>query len=140
VEPKRARQLSSAYPHRRAELKQVPLTAIRQWRILKHAVRGDAYFLKLIRQALHDDEYRTLQVALLLRPEQGALIPGTGSLHKIRWGGKGHGKSGGFRLIYYWDKGSQAFYMLYLYPKNEQENFTPQQAKILRQLVEKEFR
>jgi mRNA-degrading endonuclease RelE of RelBE toxin-antitoxin system len=97
-------------------------------------------FSKLIRQALHDDEYRTLQAALLLRPEQGTLMPGTGGLRKIRWGGKGHGKSGGFRLIYYWDKRSETFYMLYLYPKNEQESLTSQQAKFLRRLVEKEFK
>jgi mRNA-degrading endonuclease RelE of RelBE toxin-antitoxin system len=97
-------------------------------------------FTKAIRAALQDDEYRTLQTALLLRPEQGALIPGTGGLRKIRWGGKGHGKRGGYRLIYYWDKGSATFYMLYLYPKNEQDNLTPQQTKLLRQLVQKEFK
>ena len=97
-------------------------------------------FTKSVRAALEDEEYRTLQTALMLRPEQGAVIPGTGGLRKIRWGGKGHGKRGGYRLIYYWDRGSDTFYMLYLYPKNEQENLTNQQARILRQLVEKEFK
>jgi mRNA-degrading endonuclease RelE of RelBE toxin-antitoxin system len=66
-------------------------------------------FTKLIKRSFHDDEYRTLQAALLLRPEQGRLMPGTGGLRKIRWGGKGHGKSGGFRIIYFWDKGSETF-------------------------------
>ena len=97
-------------------------------------------FTKAVRSALTEDGYRMLQAALLLRPEQGPLIPGTGGLRKIRWSGKGHGKSGGYRAIYYWDRGSETFYMLYIYPKNEQENLTPHQVKLLSQLVRKEFK
>ncbi len=97
-------------------------------------------FTKIANQSLHDDEYRLLQTALVLRPEQGALIPGTGGLRKLRWGGKGHGKRGGYRVIYYWERPSDTIYMLYLYPKNEQEDLTAQQTKILRQLVEREFK
>lgn len=97
-------------------------------------------FTKTVKLALSDDEYRTLQTALMLRPEQGALIRGTGGLRKIRWGGKGQGKRGGYRIIYYWDKSSDAFYMLYIYPKNVQEDLTPKQSKLLGQLVRKEFK
>jgi len=99
-----------------------------------------AVFTRIVKSALPDDDYRTLQTVLLLRPEQGALIPGTGGLRKIRWGGKGHGKRGGYRVIYYWDRESETFYMLYLYPKNEQEDLTDRQAKLLSQLVRKEFK
>jgi mRNA-degrading endonuclease RelE of RelBE toxin-antitoxin system len=97
-------------------------------------------FTKAVRSALSDEEYRTLQTALMLRPEQGALIRGTGGLRKIRWGGKGHGKSGGYRLVYYWDKRTDAFYMLYIYPKNLQEDLTPKQSKLLGRLVREEFK
>jgi mRNA-degrading endonuclease RelE of RelBE toxin-antitoxin system len=96
-------------------------------------------FTKALRAALPDEEYRILQAALLLRPEQGALIPGTHGLRKLRWGGKGHGKRGGYRLIYYWDPRSETFYMLFVYPKNEQEDLTAHQRKVLAQLVRKEF-
>jgi mRNA-degrading endonuclease RelE of RelBE toxin-antitoxin system len=99
-----------------------------------------AVFTRMVKSALPDDDYRTLQTVLLLRPEQGALIPGTGGLRKIRWGGKGHGKRGGYRVIYYWDRNSETFYMLYMYPKNEQEDLTDRQAKLLGQLVRKEFK
>ena len=97
-------------------------------------------FTKAIRVALPDEEYRTLQTALMLRPEQGMVIPGTDGLRKIRWSGKGHGKRGGYRAIYYWEKRSDSFYMLYIYPKNEQEDLTPKQTRLLGQLVLKEFR
>jgi len=97
-------------------------------------------FTKELRAAIDDDEYQALQTALLLRPEQGRLIPKTGGLRKIGWTGKGHGKSGGYRIIYYWDKGTETVYMLCLYAKNKQENLTAQQAKLLSRLVEEEFK
>jgi mRNA-degrading endonuclease RelE of RelBE toxin-antitoxin system len=99
-----------------------------------------AVFTRIVKSALPDDDYRTLQTVLLLRPEQGALIPGTGGLRKIRWGGKRHGRRGGYRVRYYWDRNSETFYMLYMYPKNEQEDLTDRQAKLLGQLVRKEFK
>jgi hypothetical protein len=43
-------------------------------------------------------------------------------------------------VIYYWDDKSETFYMLYIYPKNEQEKLTPQQTRALAELVRKEFR
>ena len=42
-----------------------------------------------------DGDYRALQSSLLLRPEQGPVIPGSGGLRKVRWGSQGKGKRGG---------------------------------------------
>jgi len=42
-------------------------------------------FTKQVQASLADDEYKSLQIALLLRPEQGAVIQGSGGLRKIRW-------------------------------------------------------
>jgi len=87
-----------------------------------------------------DEENRRLQIALLLRPEQGKLIPGSGGLRKIRWAKPGAGKRGGLRIIYYWDVNEDVFYMLYVYAKNEQEDLTQKQIKFLARLVQEEFR
>jgi mRNA-degrading endonuclease RelE of RelBE toxin-antitoxin system len=70
-------------------------------------------FTKLAKELLPDDEYRALQIALLLRPEQGSLIKGSGGLRKVRWTRKGIGKRGGVRIIYYWQPDEQVFYMLF---------------------------
>lgn len=66
-------------------------------------------FTAAIRLLLPDEEYRALQSALLLRPEQGAIIPGSGGLRKIRWTGRSHGKRGGIRVIYFWYVTDDAF-------------------------------
>ena len=88
---------------------------------------------------LDDDSYRALQFALALRPEQGALIPGSRGLRKLRWGVEGRGKRGGLRVIYHWDASQELAYMLFVYAKNEQGDLTPAQVKVLSRLVREEL-
>lgn len=96
-------------------------------------------FTKDVRDCLSDEEYRGLQLALLLRPEQGSVIPGSGGLRKIRWKVKGRGKRGGVRVIYYWITSEDTIYMLLLYEKSDQEDLTAAQAKVLTKLVREEL-
>ncbi|MFA5810211.1 MAG: hypothetical protein WC935_07755 [Thermoleophilia bacterium] len=97
-------------------------------------------FTKEVQNLLGEEEYRALQLALLFRPEQGALIKGSGGIRKIRWGAKGKGKPGGCRIIYYLDKPREVIYMLFAYPKSAQGDLTPTQIKILSKLVKEEFK
>ncbi len=97
-------------------------------------------FTREVCNLLEDEEYRALQIALLLRPEQGVVIPGSGGLRKLRWGLRGKGKRGGCRVIYYWHKRQEAFYMLLVYPKSKQDDLTPEQIKVLSKLVQEEFK
>jgi len=96
-------------------------------------------FTRQVSIALNDEEYHRLQVVLANRPDAGALIPGGGGLRKIRWGAKGRGKRGGVRLIYYWAVRHDKLLLLYIYPKNERENLTPHQIRMLRRIVEEEY-
>jgi mRNA-degrading endonuclease RelE of RelBE toxin-antitoxin system len=95
-------------------------------------------FTKLVTDLISDDEYRKLQLALVLRPEAGKIIPGSGGIRKIRWKSGGSGKRGGLRVIYFWDVPEDTIYMLLIYKKSKQEDLTPNQLKTLRNLV-KEF-
>ena len=90
-------------------------------------------FTKLVTDLISDDEYRKIQLALVLRPEAGKIIPGSGGLRKIRW--KSSGKRGGLRLIYFWDVQEDRIYMLLIYKKAKQKDLNPNQLKILRNLV-----
>ena len=97
-------------------------------------------FTRAILDILGDEQYRTIQLALLLTPQLGLVIPHTEGLRKMRWAAKGKGKRGGCRVIYYWDDASETFYMLYAYQKNVQEDLTAQQLKTLILLVREEFK
>jgi mRNA-degrading endonuclease RelE of RelBE toxin-antitoxin system len=87
-----------------------------------------------------DDEYGQLRIALLEHPETGAIIPHSGGLRKIRWSIGSKGKRGGVRVIYYWVVADDQILMLFMYPKNVKDDLTPQQLKVLREIVEKEFK
>jgi hypothetical protein len=97
-------------------------------------------FTKIMVGLLDDEGYRGLQIALMLRPEQGPIIRGSGGLRKVRWAKAGAGKRGGLRVIYYWAPTEQAFFMLYAYSKNDQVDLTPAQARLLGQIVREEFK
>ena len=79
-------------------------------------------FTRLVQEYLSDDEYSSLQQALLADPELGSVIPGTGGVRKVRWGVAGRGKRGGIRVIYFLRTRQGQIWMLTLYPKNVAEN------------------
>jgi len=76
-------------------------------------------FTKLLPKYLSDDEYRALQWYLLIYPDAGDLVRGTGGVRKVRWAPEGKGKSGGIRVMYYWKKSVKEIWLLTLYSKSE---------------------
>lgn len=99
-------------------------------------------FTKQVTTLLQDREYAELQAALVVDPEFGDLIPGSGGLRKIRWNEhrRGKGKRGGVRVIYYWYGPGEVIYMLLAYSKGERDNLTAAEKRLLKQLAAEEFR
>jgi hypothetical protein len=96
-------------------------------------------FTRQVSTLLTDEEYAALQTTLVLNPASGALIIGSGGLRKIRWRARGRGKRGGTRIIYYWAAQLDQLLMLFIYPKNERDDLSPEQLKMLRTIVENEY-
>ncbi len=84
---------------------------------------------------MDDDDYAAMQAHLSLRPDAGDLIKGSGGLRKLRWAGSGRGKRGGLRVIYYWWIAKDRISLLSVYPKNERDDLTAKQLKMLRDLL-----
>lgn len=96
-------------------------------------------FTRQVQRLLSDEEYRQLQAALVARPDWGAIIVGSGGIRKVRWAARGHGKSGGVRVIYYWATAQGQLLMLLIYAKGEQEDLSPSQIQTLKQIVEEDY-
>ncbi|MFZ5805594.1 MAG: type II toxin-antitoxin system RelE/ParE family toxin [Verrucomicrobiota bacterium] len=88
---------------------------------------------------MSDEDYADMQLMLCERPDAGLLIPGTGGLRKLRWAVKGKGKRGGARMIYYWWRDKGQISLLLAYTKNEQEDLTREQIKILQKTMEEDL-
>ena len=87
---------------------------------------------------LTDEAFRRLQLELLHNLLKGEVIQGTGGLRKARFGDmqRRKGKRGGIRVIYYWFTADSEIYLLLAYGKNEKADLSPQEVKVLRELVE----
>jgi hypothetical protein len=95
-------------------------------------------FTRAVTELMDDDEYRLLQAALLVNPDAGAIIVGSGGLRKIRWALPGRGKRGGARVIYYYWVIKSRIYLLYAFSKSEKGDLTREQIKILAGLMQRE--
>lgn len=73
---------------------------------------------------------------MLEKPESGDIIKGSGGVRKLRWKAEGRGKRGGLRIIYYLEVAESCFLMLTLYAKNDLEDLTQQEIKLLKRIVE----
>ena len=75
--------------------------------------------------------FRRLQSALMRDPRAGSVIPGAGGARKVRWmrAGRTGGKSGGIRVIYYYNEQKSRILLLRTYAKNQQDDLTSQQAR-----------
>jgi len=76
---------------------------------------------------------------LVLAPDAGVLIPGTGGLRKLRWLAEGRGRRGGVRMIYYHLVRRDCILLLMVFAKNEQDDLTLTQRTALRRIVEEEL-
>jgi len=90
---------------------------------------------------LDDDGFRALQQSMLKNPEAGDVIEGTGGLRKLRHGDprRGKGKRGGLRVIYYWWDGGRQFWLFTLYDKDEMEDLSADEKKLLKAMLKAEL-
>jgi hypothetical protein len=97
-----------------------------------------AEFTAWVKAYLSDDDLAAMQRELLADPGKGDVMPGCGGLRKLRVGDprRGKGKRGGARVIYLHVVETNAIYLMDVYGKDEQEDLTADQKRILKRLAE----
>lgn len=107
---------------------------------MKRKMTQTKYFVKLInnlikkRQILQED-FDDFKKDLAEHPEMGDMIPGTNGVRKARLKSASRGKSGGSRVCYYDIDHKNEIFLLLVYLKNQQEDLTSEEKKILKEIA-----
>lgn len=90
---------------------------------------------------LDDDAFRELQALLLQDPEAGDVIRGTGGLRKVRFPDRrrGKGKRGGPRVIYFWWRSGEQFWLYTVYDKDEMDDLNAKECAALKDMLKREL-
>lgn len=84
-----------------------------------------AAYLKDAKQAGLSEKERVAIVDFIAKnPESGDEIKGTGGARKVRFAGKGKGKSGGYRVITFFSGVDIPVFLLNVFAKNERVDLT----------------
>jgi mRNA-degrading endonuclease RelE of RelBE toxin-antitoxin system len=86
--------------------------------------------------ALLDEEERmAMEFFIACGPEDHPVIPGSGGFRKARWARRGKGKSGGFRVIYYFLAEPGQIFMAAIYAKSRKETLSGADQNVLTKLA-----
>ncbi|MFL5070886.1 MAG: type II toxin-antitoxin system RelE/ParE family toxin [Xanthobacteraceae bacterium] len=95
---------------------------------MARALHGVAELPQFIRDAqslgLSEDERQRIVDAIAADPLQGDEIGGSGGLRKVRFAGRGKGKSGGYRVMTAYFGTNAPVYLIALLSKGERANFS----------------
>lgn len=82
-----------------------------------------------------DDELALIEAVIAADPLAGELIPGTGGARKLRFGGGGKGKSGGYRVITYFAAKDVPVFLLALVAKGRRADISQADRNALRRAL-----
>ena len=85
---------------------------------------------------LTDDDLAELENTLLINPQAGRLIKGTGGLRKLRVPLSNQGKSGGARVLYVDYISYEKTILMNVYSKSVQDTLTEKQKQEYKKLIE----
>jgi hypothetical protein len=101
-----------------------------------HTVIETPEYLRDARAAgLTDSEHLAIVDHMARHPVAGDIIPGTGGARKVRFAGRGKGKSGGYRVITFYTGPEFPVFLLNVFAKGEKINLTMAERNILRAVL-----
>ena len=90
-----------------------------------------------LKQAARLTEAERAEIVSFLsnNPTAGTLIPGTGGLRKVRFRGRGKGKSGGYRTLHYYAARDVPLFLMALVDKGERADISKAESNELKKVV-----
>lgn len=101
-----------------------------------HTIIETPAFLASARdEGIIDDERAAMVSYISKNPNAGEIMPGTGGARKLRFAGRGKGKSGGYRIITFYADADMPAFLLDVYSKDSQANLSKAERNELRAIL-----
>ena len=102
---------------------------------MQTVIETESYLRAAKDAKMHADEMAQAVDLVAADPEVGVLMQGTGGVRKVRLAGRGKGKSGGYRIVYFYGGGAIPVFLLTVFGKGEKDNLTQGERNALRSLT-----
>jgi hypothetical protein len=102
---------------------------------MQSVIETDSYLRDAKGAGMTEDERNAAVDLVATTPEAGDVIQGTGGVRKARLAGRGKGKSGGYRIVWYFGGGDIPVFLLTVFGKGEKANLTQGEKNALRSIT-----
>ncbi|RIK92258.1 MAG: addiction module toxin RelE [Proteobacteria bacterium] len=102
---------------------------------MQTVIETSEYLARAKDVGLDDAERAQVVDFLAAHPLAGDEIPGTGGARKVRFAGRGKGKSGGYRVVTYFGGADIPLFLLTVYAKGEKANLSQAERNALKRLL-----
>nr|WP_181377359.1 type II toxin-antitoxin system RelE/ParE family toxin [Ochrobactrum sp. LM19]AJW30029.1 toxin of toxin-antitoxin [Ochrobactrum sp. LM19] len=102
---------------------------------MQTVIETPAYLASSKDEDVSDQERADIVSFLAVNPDAGDIMPGTGGARKLRFGAKGKGKSGGYRVITFYADEDMPVFLLDIYSKDSQSNLSQAERNELRKVL-----
>jgi hypothetical protein len=82
-----------------------------------------------------DTERLAIVTWIAAHPSAGDAIEGTGGARKVRFAGRGKGKSGGYRVITFFTGTEMPVFLLNIFAKNEKTDLTSKERRVFKAVL-----
>ena len=101
---------------------------------MQAVIETDSYLRDAKDAGMTEDERNAAVDLVAADPESGDVMQGTGGVRKARLAGRGKGKSGGYRIVWYFGGGDIPVFLITVFGKGEKANLTQGERNALRAL------
>jgi hypothetical protein len=102
---------------------------------MQTVVETEVYLRDARIAGLSDEERRRIVDFIAAYPDAGHEIPGTGGARKVRFAGKGKGKSGGYRIITFYTGEDTPVFLLNVFAKNQKTDLSQKERNQLKAVL-----
>jgi len=92
-------------------------------------------FLRDAKRLMDEEERQEIIAFLAHNPNAGDILQRTGGIRKLRFAREGSGKSGGYRVVYFFHSPDIPLFVLNVFAKSEKDNISPAERNELKQLA-----